>query len=200
MCPKALGFGVLRFALLGLWLGTLSACAHNGPELALSPDTMRASGSETGIPIDPFATESESSAYARLRARTDAAQALAWDGSLDSFGPWLELETQSIEDALGALAELRTGRRDQYGVASGRMALTYEHVARNVDRAWAMAEATGMQPDWKDLSPVLWERAQGFWARCAQVTAAAAPHLDAWKIRCTEGLRSSSSAPARQPK
>jgi hypothetical protein len=200
MRPEVLEFRVLRWALLALGLGTLSACAQQGPKLQLNPDTMHEGVFTAGLPIDPFATESESSPYARLRAETDAARAVAWNGELDSFGPWLQMQTQSIEEALGALAELRTGRPDQYGVASGRLALAYEHVARNVDRAGELAEAAAIQADWKDLSPVLWERAQSCWTRCAKVTAAGAPHLDAWKMRCAEGVRSSSEPPARQAK
>jgi hypothetical protein len=200
MRPLVLAFGLLRWARLGLGLAWLSACAQPSPELQLSPDTMRDGGFTTGLPIDPFATESGSSAYARLRAGTEAARAVVWNGKLDSFGPWLQLQTQSVEEALRGLAELRMGRQDQYGVASGRLALTYEHIAQNVDRAWRLAEADSIEADWKDLSPVLWERAEFFWARCATLTAAGAPHLDAWQMRCAQGARSSSEPAARQAK
>lgn len=194
------GFGGLRLVLLALWLEALSACAHPGAELQISPEAMPGSSATTEAPIDPFPTESANSAYARLRTGTDQARALRWDGQLDSFGPWLEGQTQSIEDSLRRLAELRTGRADQYGVASGRVALTYEHIATALDRASGLAKDADMQAEWDALGPVLWERAQRFWERCAKLTAAGAPHLDAWEMRCTNAAEAALRAPARQSK
>lgn len=149
------------------------------------------------IPSDPFG--SPSPAYARLREVTDAALEGAWNGQLEDFADWLERETVAVERALGLLKALRVGAQDEYAVASARVALVYENIARTLTEASVAAEAAGEQADWKGQQGRIQEQANAFWMRCVRLCNVAGAHLDAWALRCGRGLARGQEQSSRQP-
>lgn len=141
------------------------------------------------IPADPFG--SSSPAYAELRKVTDTALAMKWSGALEDFAPWLEDETVAVERALSLLKALRVGPSDLYAVANGRIAMVYDHIATTLTEASEVAETAGLDSEWKGDEGPVWEQANAFWARCARGCSTGGTHLDAWDLRCREGLANS---------
>ena len=179
---------MIRIALLILLVSATFACQRGGKEAVTivpsSPQTQA-----DAVPGDPFAPSS--SAYGKLREVTDAALAQPWDGELESFAPWLEEQTVAVERSLALLKALRVGPQDVYAVANGRIALVYEQIAVAMTEATPLAEAAGDPSDWKGQEARIWEQAYGFWARCARLCSAGGAHLDAWDLRCSEGMANS---------
>ena len=151
------------------------------------------------VPQDPFGASSP--AYQRLRERTDAALASPWDGELDRFAPWLEEQTVAIEQSLHLLKALRVGPSDIYAVANGRIALVYTQIAEALTEASHIAEGEGREADWTGQQNLIWEQAQAFWSRCVRGCSTGGAHLDAWDLRCRNGLADSEAktAPSRVP-
>jgi len=141
------------------------------------------------LPADPFG--SSSAAYTRLREVTDAALASKWNGELETFAPWLEEQTVSVERALALLKALRVGPLDIYAVANGRIAMVYDSIATALTRASEEAAQAGHDADWKGEEGRVWEQAVAFWARCARGSSNGGTHLDAWDLRCRAGLTNS---------
>jgi hypothetical protein len=140
----------------------------------------------TAVPGDPFG--SSSGAYTKLREVTDAARAMTWSGNLEDFASWLEEETVAVERALGLLKALRVGLPDVYAVANGRIAMVYDHIAVALTEATQVAEAAGLEADWKGEERRVWEQSNAFWARCVRGCSTGGTHLDAWGLRCRTGL------------
>jgi len=174
---------VLGCLLLGL-LGCQRGKEH---AVVIEPNALQASPNP--VPADPFG--SSSGAYTKLREVTDAALAVKWSGALEDFGPWLEDETVAVERALGLLKALRVGQLDVYSVANGRIAMVYDHIAIALTEASQVAEAAGLDSDWKGEEGRVWQQANAFWARCARGCSTGGTHLDAWDIRCRNGFTNS---------
>ncbi|MGD8317737.1 MAG: hypothetical protein PVH21_17975 [Myxococcales bacterium] len=183
-----------------IWvLGALLAAAcSRGGESAVVIEPSLAVSENDGVPVEPFGAPSP--AYAQLRDVTDAALGLPWDGELESFAPWLEEETASIERALALLKALRATAGDEYAVANARIALVYERIAQALTDASATADAVGYDADWKDQQGLIQEQANAFWARCVRLCGVAGPQLDAWDLRCQRGLSTGQKQSPRQPK
>jgi hypothetical protein len=175
----------------------LTAC-HRGAEEAVVIDPSRLAEEPAAVPAEPFG--SPSPAYARLREVTDAALGLPWDGELESFGQWLEEETVAVERALALLKALRAGSSDEYAVANARIALVYERIALALTDASRAADTVGYDADWKDQQGLIQEQADAFWARCVRLCGTAGAQLDAWDLRCRQGLAARQKASPRQPK
>jgi len=184
---------VIRLAFTALPLVFLLAC-NRGKEQAVTIVPHEVQIDETAVPGDPFG--SSSPAYERLREVTDAALASAWSGDLEDFAPWLEEQTVAIERSRNLLKAIRTGPRDIYAVANGRIALVYEHIALALTDASRVAEAAGYQAEWKGQQDLIWEQATAFWTLCVRGCGSSGTHLDAWDLRCRAGLAKS----PRQPK
>lgn len=150
------------------------------------------------VPAEPFG--SPGAAYERLRELTDEALAAGWDGELEGLAPWLEGQTVAVERSLHLLKALRVGPRDVYAVANGRVAMVYEHIARTLTRGSELANERGYEADWKDQQDQIWEQASGFWMRCVRGCGSGGSHVDAWELRCRNGLARSERESPRQPK
>lgn len=179
---------VMRFASTVV-LGCLVLGCQRGKENAvvIEPTAMQTDGNS--VPADPFGLPG--GAYTRLREVTDAALAARWSGVLEDFAPWLEEETVAVERALNLLKALRVGPRDVYAVANGRLAMVYDHIAVALTEASQVADAAGLDSDWKGEEGRVWETANTFWARCARGCSTGGTHLDAWDLRCRSGLANS---------
>ena len=171
---------VLACLLLGCQRGKKNA-------VAIEPSVMHTD--PNSVPADPFG--SSSGAYTKLREVTDAALAMVWSGALEDFGPWLEEETVAVERALGLLKALRVGPLDVYAVANARIAMVYDHIAIALTEASQVAEAAGLNSDWIGEEGRVWQQANAFWARCARGCSTGGTHLDAWDLRCRNGLANS---------
>ena len=171
----------------------LLACGRKKDQaVTISPDRVQKDAH--AVPADPFG--SSSPAYERLREVTDAALATPWSGKLEEFGPWLEEQTVAVERSLNLLKAIRVGPVDIYSVANARIAMVYEQIATALTEATTLAEGAGYEADWKGQEDLIWQQANGFWARCVRGAGMAGPHLDGWDLRCRTGLSES----ARQPK
>jgi hypothetical protein len=155
--------------------------------VVIEPSAMQMSANS--VPGDPFG--SASPAYKRLVEVTDAAVAMKWNGALDDFAPWLEEETVAVERSLALLKALRVGPRDVYAVANGRIAMVYDHIAIALTEASRVAEAAGLDSDWKGEEGRVWAQANAFWARCTRGCSTGGTHLDAWDLRCRSGQANS---------
>ena len=180
------------FATVAL-LCVLLACGRSKKQaVAISPNTTGVDAH--AVPADPFG--SASPAYERLREVTDAALAAPWSGKLEEFAPWLEEQTVAVERSRNLLKAIRVGPMDVYAIADARIAMVYEHIAAALTEATQVAEAAGHEADWMGQAKLIWEQANGFWARCVRGAGMTGPHLDAWDLRCRTGLSES----ARQSK
>ncbi len=170
-------------------LGCFVLGCQRGAEQAvvIVPSAMKPAANS--VPGDPFG--SASPAYARLGEVTTAALAVNWGGTLEDFAPWLENETVAVERALNLLKAIRTGPRDVYAVANGRIAMVYDHIAVALTKASQMAEAAGLDADWKGQEGRLWEQSNAFWGRCARDCSTGGTHLDAWDLWCRNRLANS---------
>lgn len=175
----------------------LAAC-HRGAKDAVVIDPRQLAQEPPGVPSEPFG--SPSPPYARLRDVTDAALALPWNGELASFSEWLEEETVAVERALALLKALRAGSGDEYAVANARIALVYERIVLALTDASAAADAVGYDADWKDQQGLIQEQADAFWARCVRLCGTAGSQLDAWDLRCRQGLAAGQKQSPRQHK
>ncbi|MDH3625935.1 MAG: hypothetical protein OES69_07560 [Myxococcales bacterium] len=137
------------------------------------------------VPSDPFGAPGK--AYERLRKITDDARSTSWSGQVDELAVWLEGETEAVEKSLAIMKTLRLGAGDVYAVANGRIALVYEHIASTLTEAEVLVKDNDPDLDWIGQQAVLWERANGFWARCAHGCSVGGPYLDAWELRCRAG-------------
>lgn len=176
----------------------LATGCHRGAESAVVIEPGSTTPDANDVPVEPFSAPTP--AYAELRDVTDAALALPWNGTLESFAPWLEEETAAVERALALLKALRASAGDEYAVANARIALVYERIASALTDASATAEAVGYEADWKDQQGVIREQANGFWARCVRLCGLAGAQLDAWDLRCRRGLTEGQRRSPRQPK
>ncbi|MEM7136708.1 MAG: hypothetical protein AAF500_09030 [Myxococcota bacterium] len=175
----------------------------NSPPVVIEPEAM---GMLPNVPTDPFGTSSP--AYERLVELTDAARTTDWDGQAESLAGWLEAQTIAVEQSLALMKALRVGPSDAYAVANGRIALLYEHIAGTLTQAEAVVADDPTEYDWLGQEFALWERANGFWARCARGCSLEGPYLDVWELRCEAGERETKSKvsegipvpSARQPK
>ena len=182
-----------------LLLATLALACNRGKHqgVVIHPGSVDSASTQPGasearrphVPADPFGASS--SAYGQLQDVTNAALASQWDGTLDTFAPWLEAQTEAVERALALLKAIRVGPRDQYAVANGRIALVYDHIAEALTRASATAAEAGYDADWRDEEGKIWARSTDFWARCVRGCSTGGTHLDAWDLRCRAGLAQS---------
>jgi hypothetical protein len=170
-----------------LLLGLLGCQRGKEQAVVIEPSAMQTRA--TLVPRDPFG--SASPAYARLVEITEAAFALPWNGALEDFAPWLEQETVAVERALSLLKAIRVGPGDVYAVANGRIAIVYDNIADALTVASRLAEAAGLDADWKGQEGRLWEQSNAFWGRCARGCSTGGAHLDAWDLRCRRGLAKS---------
>ncbi|MEM8609685.1 MAG: hypothetical protein AAGF92_21480 [Myxococcota bacterium] len=145
-----------------------------------SPDVMLPE-----VPSDPFGAPSL--AYEQLRSTTDTARTTDWNGNVDDLAAWLEAQTQAVEQSLALMKALRVGASDVYAVANGRVALVYDHIASTLTEAEARVKDRELDFDWIGQQSVLWEQANGFWARCARGASLGGPYLDVWELRCEAG-------------
>lgn len=148
------------------------------------------------VPSDPFGAPSL--AYEQLRAITDTARTTDWDGNVDALAGWLEEQTQAVEQCLALMKALRVGAADVYAVANGRVALVYEHIASTLTDAEHAVKDPELDYDWIGQQSVLWERANGFWARCARGASLSGPYLDVWELRCEAGEKETAARIAPQ--
>ncbi len=183
--PPSHGASLIRIALLTLLVCTTFACQRSDKE-AVTIVPGRPPTQSVAVPGDPFAPSS--SAYGKLREVTEGALAQPWDGELESFAGWLEEQTVAVERSLALLKALRVGPQDVYAVANGRIALVYEQIAMAMTEATPLAEPASDPSDWKGQEARIWEQAYGFWARCARLCSTGGTHLDAWDLRCSEGM------------
>ena len=153
----------------------------NEPPVAISPDPVVML---PDVPSDPFGTPG--AAYDRLRQVTDAARTTIWSGQVDELAAWLEGETTAVERSLALMKTIRLGAGDVYAVANGRIALLYEHIASTLTEAEVLVKDRDL--DWIGQQAVLWERANGFWARCERGCNLGGPYLDVWELRCQAGV------------
>jgi len=179
---------VVSNIVLGCLLCMVLGCQRGKQQaVVIEPSAMHTSA--TSVPGDPFG--SASPAYARLVEVTDAAAAAKWSGALEDFAPWLEEETVAVERTLALLKAIRVGPRDVYAVANGRIALVYDHIAVALTEASRVAEAAGLDADWKGEEGRVWAQSNAFWARCARGCSTGGTHLDAWDLRCRAGQANS---------
>lgn len=136
------------------------------------------------VPSDPFGTPG--AAYDRLLEVTDRARTNVWSGKVDELAAWLENETAAVEQSLGLMRALRLGASDVYAVANGRIALLYEHIAATLTEAELVVPDRDL--DWIGQEGLLWEQANGFWARCERGCNLGGPYLDVWELRCRAGV------------
>jgi hypothetical protein len=169
-------FGCLVCVALGCQRGKEQA-------VVIKPSAMHMSASS--VPGDPFG--SASPAYARLVEVVNAANAAKWNGALEDFAPWLEEQTTAVERALALLKAIRIGPLDVYSVANGRIAIVYDQIAVALTEASRLAEAEGLDADWKDQETRVWAQSNSFWRRCARGCSTGGTHLDAWDLRCQAG-------------
>lgn len=168
--------GCLSCVGLGCGRGKEQAVVINPSTMPMSP---------TSVPGDPFG--SASPAYARLVEVVNAAAAAKWNGVLEDFAPWLEEQTTAVERALALLKAIRIGPLDVYSVANGRIAIVYDQIAVALTEASRLAEAEGLDADWKDQEARVWAQSNSFWGRCARGCSTGGTHLDAWDLRCQAG-------------
>lgn len=137
------------------------------------------------VPSDPFGAPSL--AYEQLRSITETARTTNWNGNVDDLAGWLEAQTLAVEQSLALMKALRLGTADAYAVANGRVALLYEHIASTLTDAELAVKDRELHDDWLGQQAVLWEQANGYWARCARGASLSGPYLDAWELRCEAG-------------
>jgi hypothetical protein len=162
---------------------TLGCQRGNEQAIVIQPTPTQMSAAT--VPGDPFG--SASPAYKRLAEVTDAAVATKWSGALEDFAPWLEEQTTAVERALALLKAIRIGPLDVYSVANGRIAIVYDQIAVALTEASRLAEAEGLDADWKDQEARVWAQSNSFWRRCARGCSTGGTHLDAWDLRCQAG-------------
>lgn len=161
----------------------LGGCQRsNEPPVTIVPDSKVML---PDVPADPFGAPGR--AYERLRQITDDARTTPWSGQVDELATWLENETAAVEQSLALMKTLRLGAGDVYAVANGRVALLYEHIAATLTEAEVLVKDLDLELDWIGEQAVLFERANGFWARCARGCGVGGPYLDAWELRCRAG-------------
>lgn len=153
----------------------------NGPPVAIAPAPV---AMLPDVPSDPFGTPG--AAYDRLHEITDAARTMIWSGKVEDLAAWLESETTTVERSLALMKTLRLGAGDVYAVSNGRIALLYEHIASTLTEAELLV--TDRDLDWIGQQALLWERANGFWARCERGCDLGGPYLDVWQLRCEAGI------------
>ncbi|MCZ6805566.1 MAG: hypothetical protein O7F08_01325 [Deltaproteobacteria bacterium] len=146
------------------------------------------------VPSDPFGTPGP--AYDRLRQVTDAARTTSWNGQVDELAAWLEGETLAVEQSLALMKTIRLGASDVYGVANGRIALLYEHIASTLMEAEVVVKEHNLDFDWIGQEALLWERANAFWARCTRGCSLGGPYLDGWELRCQAGVEETAAKSA----
>jgi hypothetical protein len=162
----------------------LAGCQRsNEPPVAIAPDPDIML---PDVPSDPFGAPGQ--AYERLRQITDNALTTNWSGRVEELGAWLEAETIAVEQSLTLMKTLRLGASDVYSVASGRIALVYEHIASTLTEAEALVQDRDLDVDWIGQQAVLFERANAFWGRCARGCSLGGPYLDVWALRCRAGV------------
>ena len=182
-----------------VWLVVGCGGCQRGGEASIVLDPSVADEKMSDLPADPFSYGDARAAYAQLREQTEASRARQWNGELEDFDEWLELQTSDLEKDLALLRLLRGGSSEVYAVANGRVALVYEHIATAMQAASSAAAEVDASSEWRDQQALIWDQAVRYWARCASGTSASGPHLDAWSLRCRKGRRSANTRVSEAP-